>query len=138
MKISQALSDIIRPDKRSATIFWFLTLGLMGLIFFLSSIEIPEMAKIPKYSDKFIHAFVYALLSLLLCISFFKSGIAANAFLFSVVIAAIYGVTDEYHQLFVPGRYGSIGDLIADFVGAAAGVIFLKFGIGSQDVGKLP
>ena len=39
------------------------------------------------------------------------------------VFAAAYGVTDEWHQSFVPGRTPDVGDWMADAVGAAAGVL---------------
>ena len=33
-------------------------------------------------------------------------------------IASLYGVSDEFHQSFVPGRQASVGDVAADAVGA--------------------
>ncbi len=38
-----------------------------------------------------------------------------GAFLFSVVFAA----SDEWHQAFVPGRYGKVRDVALDALGAA-------------------
>ena len=37
-------------------------------------------------------------------------------------IAAAYAATDEFHQLFVPGRSGQLSDVILDSAGALAGV----------------
>ncbi len=37
-------------------------------------------------------------------------------------IATVYGVTDEWHQSFVPGRMADPRDLLADGVGAALGL----------------
>lgn len=39
------------------------------------------------------------------------------------LIAAAYAATDEFHQLFVPGRSGQISDVILDSVGALAGIV---------------
>lgn len=36
-----------------------------------------------------------------------------------VLAVVIYGITDEVHQLFVPGRAFSVGDIILDMVGAS-------------------
>jgi hypothetical protein len=38
------------------------------------------------------------------------------------VIAATYGVFDEWHQSFVPGRYASLIDVLLDVAGAAFGI----------------
>lgn len=39
---------------------------------------------------------------------------------FVSVFCLFYAITDEVHQLFVPGRCGRIGDVILDFCGALA------------------
>ena len=39
----------------------------------------------------------------------------------AVAISSLYGVTDEYHQLFVPGRSFEVLDMLADALGAVAG-----------------
>lgn len=39
----------------------------------------------------------------------------------AIAISALYGVTDEYHQLFVPGRTADVLDLAADAVGSVVG-----------------
>lgn len=44
-----------------------------------------------------------------------KRGIAA------IVLATLYGVSDEFHQLFVPGRSADPYDVLADGVGATIG-----------------
>ena len=49
-----------------------------------------------------------------------------NAF-WAVLLAVGYGVTDEWHQSFVPGRTPELRDLLADAVGSTfgAGVVWL-------------
>ena len=41
-----------------------------------------------------------------------------------VLACVVYGVTDEYHQSFVPGRMPDLKDLLNDAIGAAAAVCF--------------
>jgi VanZ family protein len=41
----------------------------------------------------------------------------------SVLSAGLYGISDEIHQYFVPGRSADVMDVAADFVGAAWGVL---------------
>jgi VanZ family protein len=49
-----------------------------------------------------------------------------RAFL-SILAAAAYSLTDEFHQLFVVGRHGSVADCVIDSVGAALAML-LAFG----------
>lgn len=39
----------------------------------------------------------------------------------AILIAAAYGVTDEYHQLFTPGRSFDVLDMAADALGSIVG-----------------
>lgn len=46
----------------------------------------------------------------------------AKVFIISEITAAFYACTDEFHQLFVPGRSGNLKDVWLDSLGALAGV----------------
>ena len=109
-----------QTNKAIAVIFWLFTISYMGLIFYLSSksLALPKML---SDTDKIIHAIVYFILAVLLYFSFFKSGLRKYLLLITVIFTVIYGISDELHQYFVPGRIASIGDVIADSFGAILG-----------------
>ena len=44
-----------------------------------------------------------------------------QAVLVAIVISTLYGVSDEYHQRFVPGRSFDVLDMLADLIGSVAG-----------------
>ena len=50
-----------------------------------------------------------------------RNGFYATAGI-ALAIAAAYAATDEFHQCFVPGRTPSLGDVLIDSGGAAAGL----------------
>ena len=74
---------------------------------------------------KVAHVFVYFVFSILI----FRGVRGANRgwkwkwALAALLIAAAYSATDEYHQLFVPGRGGSPKDVLLDSGGALLGQI---------------
>lgn len=76
--------------------------------------------KIDHPVRKTAHATEYAVLGILL---FFA--IPGNRYVLSLFIAAVYASTDEFHQLFVPGRSGQITDVLIDSCGAIAGLLLL-------------
>ena len=49
------------------------------------------------------------------------SRVTAGGMLLAVLLTVAYGLTDEVHQSFVPGRTPELRDLAADALGAAAG-----------------
>ena len=69
---------------------------------------------------KLAHATEYAILALLWFGTF-------GSQLKSVEIAFIYACTDEFHQLFVPGRAGLFTDVLIDTSGAIVAMIILWF-----------
>lgn len=48
-----------------------------------------------------------------------------RAYLWAIMLAVIYGATDEFHQSFVPGRDADAFDLIPDTLGAIIGIAVL-------------
>ena len=100
----------------------------MALVFLLShQPDISDPFEIPDWlpADKLVHAGLYAVLAAL----FYLAGLGPVA---AVVVTSLYGVTDELHQMFVPGRQPEFFDLVADFVGAVAGVWLVRFPAGES------
>ncbi|GIP39767.1 teicoplanin resistance protein VanZ [Paenibacillus sp. J31TS4] len=55
-----------------------------------------------------------------------------------IVPALLYGATDEYHQLFVPGRMSDLADLRNDGIGAALAMLFVSIPGIARLYAKLP
>ena len=101
----------------------------MAFIFWLSSISRPP--DLPSsVSDKAAHGLLYCGLGALLVRARAGGwrrpvtlGIAAAA----IVVATLYGISDEIHQYFVPQRQVEARDVLADALGAsvAAGAMYI-------------
>ena len=104
---------------RTAVISWLFTAAYMGIIFYLSSLTFDT--ELPSNSDKIIHIIIYGPLALLLYKALKGTGIRKHLFAASLILAGLYGITDEIHQSFVPGRDAAAGDAVADFIGAFVG-----------------
>ena len=73
---------------------------------------------------KFMHAFVYFVLAILILI-FLKNCSLANwkVYLLCFFLCFIFGLFDEYHQTFVVGRTGQLSDVLIDFIGGSLGIL---------------
>jgi VanZ family protein len=81
-------------------------------------------------SDKIIHFILYFILGGLLARAKLKSAShAGNAVL--VALGGVYGVLDEWHQSFVPGRTPDAMDWLADMAGVTAGYTLVAVVSGS-------
>ena len=70
------------------------------------------------------HMTEYAILALLVLTSIaaWRGRPVMKHYGMALLLAFLYACTDEFHQLFVPGRYGSIADVLLDTCGGAFGM----------------
>lgn len=114
------MKDRRLPVLHSPAWLWGPVVLQMAVIFLASSIH--NLSRIPGgFSDKSGHSIGYGLLGLLL-VRAIAGGRLRNATLagacVAIVVATLYGVSDEFHQSFVPGRDSDRYDVLADFTGA--------------------
>ena len=97
----------------------------MALIFALSSRErFPQPPGFSLFSLSVVaHLFLYGVLALFLMWAVYRNGHPTRSMQLLVILAtALYGLSDEFHQSFVPGRDASGFDLIVDAIGASIAV----------------
>ena len=100
---------------------------MMAALFAASSAS--DRSAVPAvFSDTILHLAAYAALGVTVFRAFadarFERMTPARA-LAAVLFCLLFGVSDEFHQSFVPGRTPDSKDLVADGVGAALGVAAL-------------
>lgn len=103
---------------------WLPLIAFCLLIFLQSSGAAPDSLPAFPLADKLLHAVAYGLLAIL----FFRAYCTVWPRRFSVaglsiLSATLYGALDELHQSFVPARSAEGFDLLADFIGAGAGML---------------
>lgn len=123
-----ALIGVVRRRWRASRLarllfVWGPAVGLMAVIYFASDrSDAPRLMRgIP---DVLAHAAAYAVLgaaTLRGLAGARRAGATARTALLAAVLAAAYGMADEFHQSFVPGRTAELRDVLADALGAAAG-----------------
>lgn len=119
----------MRGQRLPGLVAWLPALAYMALIFTISSFSLRR-TPLPRLSDKPIHFVEYAVLALLVTFALRHTRRAwtrGRVALAAWAIAAVYGVTDELHQLFVPHRSASVADWVADASGAAAMATILAY-----------
>jgi len=117
------------------------------VIFIESSFPSNAYPKIEIWSaDKLVHMGVYGLLAALAYISLIHQEkypkLLKHAILFTILVCAVYGAVDEFHQYFVPNRDCEFLDWFADFLGAVIMILLIKYYLSKRyslfNVEKLP
>jgi VanZ family protein len=106
---------------RRALFLWLPVALYMAAIFYVSSLPQPP---VPPGGDKPWHLLAYFGLGVLTT-GAVAGGLAvpigSRTAVLAMAIAIAYGATDEFHQLFVPGRSAQLADLVADAIGVVIG-----------------
>lgn len=112
--------------EKNSKLSWTITTLIAILIFYISSLTFEtgggggSNLKAVLY-----HIIIFFIFSFFLSISIVK-GIHKGFILLVIFISIVYGISDEIHQLFVPGRYFSIQDILFDSTGILfASIIYL-------------
>ena len=145
MKKENKLKYIL-PENRTvrivlAVFFWLLAAACAGCIFWLSSKDGNQSQNMSDsvrgilmklYGTllnsfivrKFAHFFEYAVLGFLIGCALFLSRRRFSP-ITAVICSALYSISDEIHQYFVPGRACRIFDVGVDTLGALTGTLIL-------------
>ena len=113
-----AVSNPAVSVRRSRLGAWTPVVVWAAVIFAFSSLPSgsADLSAWEVLLRKLAHLTEYAILAALLCR-------ALRRVLPAVVLAALYAVTDEVHQTFVDGRFGTPRDVAIDLVGVLVGVV---------------
>lgn len=104
--------------------YWFPVLLYAILIFGISSIPAHQLSGKLILPDYILHIIEYLPFGFLVfrALKGSKGNLPfKKIFLFSICLAVLYALSDEMHQLFVPGRDASVWDLLCDSIGAVIG-----------------
>ena len=110
--------------KHSARfIFLALAIAWAGVIFYLSSQPSIDTPSLFPGQDKLFHMIAFGVLGFFLMggMKTMGNGYRTGQVWFVVVLVMLYGLLDEFHQYFVPGRTMDIYDVLADVAGALLG-----------------
>ena len=116
---------------------WVVTLLFVGFVVGLSvtpGVERPDdnlfswlFANTAPLVQKVLHVVTYAVLAILWMWTLAGIESLPHRMALSFVLALVLGVALEWYQTTVPGRYGSITDILLNTVGAVLGLVVALF-----------
>ena len=119
--------------KLTRTFVFNLSLTLVYCIGIYIQSSYPSVHRLPdmRHMDKVLHFGGYALLGIFFFRTFQALPIDISiklAMAIGMASSALYGISDEIHQHFVPYRHADVWDAVADGLGAVFGVLVYRYG----------
>jgi len=109
---------VTRNSNVNQVVRWLPAVGVMAAIYLSSATpasEIPTFGGWDVLVKKGGHFFGYGLLALMFL---YALNVYRPRILFSILgLVALYALTDEFHQSFIPGRHASLVDVGIDILG---------------------
>ena len=102
--------------EKHVSISWLFVIIIAIFIFYISSLTFKGVAGVPSILTYVYHFFIFFWLSFFLAIAITRARNIPLA-IPALFISLFYALSDEVHQLFVPGRYCSLGDFFIDSSG---------------------
>jgi VanZ family protein len=109
-------------QRRPWLYLWLPVVAWMGLIFYLSAqsnLPHPDRGWADLLISSGAHVLVFSVLAMLWARAL---GERPRAWLIAFAMTALYALSDEFHQAFVPGRTPDPVDLLFDGLGAVVGL----------------
>lgn len=102
--------------------------GLTDIIATWLPFPIENLHSLETFIRKNAHFFAYFILGILLLFAIRQgSKLTRQKLMAAWILATVYAASDEYHQLYIPGRSGEVRDVLIDSAGAATGLILYSF-----------
>ncbi len=111
--------------------YWLPVLAHMALTFYFShQPRLPGPPMSIPYFDKIMHASFFGLLAFLFLRAWLKgdySFINLKTVGVTLLFVGLYGLSDEFHQSFIPTRSPDLADWLADMTGAVVVCVTVFF-----------
>ena len=116
--------------KYNNLLFYWLPVFIYCLLIYIQSswplpISIPDI----DFIDKAFHFIIYFVLGALFFRAMgniYSESRISRRVLLAIIFSSLYGISDEIHQYFVPGRTADSYDAVADMLGSICGAFIYR------------
>jgi VanZ family protein len=106
--------------------YGLITLLIAIEIFLFSTISSPVRINTSFDLSIVYHFGVFFMFTFFLTLTFINKKLDKRTIFIVLLISIAYSLSDEFHQLFVVGRFADVKDLLTDFSGSICSVLAIK------------
>lgn len=109
-------------------VFYLIVTVVMAIVIFLvSSISSFPIVETKGFDFSIIYHFgSFFMFTFFLTLTLTNKKLDSKIITIVLLISLVYAFSDEFHQLFVPGRFADVKDVTIDFIGNLCSVLVIK------------
>lgn len=116
-----------QPATESSRLSLSVTGWLLNFFFVMIPGELFSIDQFHFLIRKAAHFIAYFILGILVLRAFVNSGVRGwKSVVYAFLLSLIYAISDEFHQMFVPGRAAQVRDVFIDGSGTFCGILLVR------------
>jgi hypothetical protein len=112
--------------SRERIFYILMTVLIAGVIFFASTIQTTAGEGLGFNFAAFYHFGIFFMFTFFLSLSIRSGKINLKTAAIIILLSLAYAISDEFHQLFIIGRFASGRDVLIDFTGILFSLLVVK------------
>jgi len=117
---------MLKNFSKERMFYIFITILIAIIIFLFSDISFFTGEETGFNLASFYHFGVFFMFTFFLSLSLKNGKINIKLISIILLVSLSYAISDEFHQLFVPGRFASVKDVLIDLIGGTCAVLTLQ------------
>ncbi len=140
MRLNSFIIHLYKSAVANPRRYIYLPLAIYWTLLFILTTVPSKSLPVIATSDKVKHFAAYLILTILLHLAIHFRMVLRKRWKYGlpvvIIIVVLYGLADEVHQYFIPGRYCELLDLVANYIGLLVGITISSYliRIGSSSV----
>jgi VanZ family protein len=117
---------MLKQFSKERIFYIFMTFLIAIIIFLFSNIPTPVGEKTGLNLATLYHFGAFFMFAFFLSLTLITKKLDTKKIAIVLLISLAYALSDEFHQLFVPGRFCSLKDVLVDLIGSSCAVLTIK------------
>ncbi|MCX6750466.1 MAG: VanZ family protein [Candidatus Pacearchaeota archaeon] len=112
--------------KKERIFYIVMTVLVAAIIFYSSTVQATAGERTGLNLATLYHLGVFFMFTFFLSLSLKSEKIDLKTASIILLISLAYAISDEFHQLFVAGRFATVKDVLIDFAGSVSSLLVVK------------
>jgi VanZ family protein len=118
---------MVKSFSKERIFYILMTALIAAIIFYTSTIQTTAGEKVGINLATFYHLGIFFIFTFFLSLSLRFNRIDLRMAGIIILLSLAYAISDEFHQMFVVGRFATVKDVLVDLIGSLLSLFVVKY-----------